>query len=263
MQDKQMRLKLFVKVQDMQMMLKLPMRTMRSQHFLLYQKYLMMNGRYDLVSLRKMRRRKPQDLWKKISSYRVEPQKEELKNHVQEMKIMNVTWDLEWRLTYNLSRREAHHLCHLEKTPLCLILFQVAPFRVLASSSASSWPLRRELLNDLPHQLRTHLERARERDSKRSLEEWQEARALFASFLSQEIDGVPEDEELGKKVLKWIHYELAPPDVQKNIMDARTKEWNKFLEFIAVVEIPKEDAEKLIAEGHQCIPSKWVDVDKN
>ena len=132
----------------------------------------------------------------------------------------------------------------------------------VASSSASSWPLRRELLNDLPHQLRTHLERARERDSERSPEEQQEARALFASFLSQEV-GVPEDEELGKKVLKSIHYESAPPDVQKNIMDARTKEWNKFLEFAAVVEISKEDAERLIAEGHQCIPSKWVDVDKN
>ena len=133
----------------------------------------------------------------------------------------------------------------------------------LSSPSASSWPLRRELLNDLPNQLRTHLERARERDSERSPEERQEARALFASFLSQEVDGVPEDEELGKKVLKSIHYESAPPDVQKNIMDARTKEWNKFLEFAAVVEISKEDAERLIAEGHQCIPSKWVDVDKN
>ena len=101
----------------------------------------------------------------------------------------------------------------------------------------------------LPHQLRTHLERARERDSERSPEEQQEGRALFASFLSQEV-GVPEDEELGKKVLKSIHYESAPPDVQKNIMDARTKEWNKFLEFAAVVEISIEDAERLIAEGH-------------
>ena len=115
----------------------------------------------------------------------------------------------------------------------------------LSSPSASSWPLRRELLNDLPHQLRTHLERARERDSERSPEEQQEARALFASFLSQEVE-VPEDEEQGKKVLKSIHYESASPDVQKNIMDARTKEWNKFLEFAAVVEISKEDAERLI-----------------
>ena len=64
-------------------------------------------------------------------------------------------------------------------------------------------------------------------------------------------------------MLKSIHYESASPDVQKNIMDARAKEWSKFLEFAAVVEISKEDAERLIAEGHQCIPSKWVDVDKN
>ena len=55
---------------------------------------------------------------------------------------------------------------------------------------------------------------------------------------------------------------------QRHLMYRRTSwmpepEWNKFLEFAAVVEISKEDAERLIAEGHQCIPSKWVDVDKN
>ena len=44
MQGKQMKLKLFVKVQDMQMMLKLSMRILQVRHFLLYQKNLMMNG---------------------------------------------------------------------------------------------------------------------------------------------------------------------------------------------------------------------------
>ena len=132
-----------------------------------------------------------------------------------------------------------------------------------ATSSSSNWPARRELLDDLPLQLREHLERARERDSARSSEEQAEARAMFTTFLSQEIDGIPEDDEPGKKVLKSIHYETAPPEVQKHILEARTKEWSKFLEFGAIVEVSKEDAEKLIAEGHQCIPSKWVDVDKN
>ena len=43
---------------------------------------------------------------------------------------------------------------------------------------------------------------------------------------------------------------------QRHLMYRRTswmpepKEWNKFLEFAAVVEISKEDAERLIAEGH-------------
>ena len=56
-----------------------------------YQKYLKMNGTYGPVSLKKMRRRKTQVLWKKTSFHRVELQKEELKDHVQEMKIMNAT----------------------------------------------------------------------------------------------------------------------------------------------------------------------------
>ena len=69
-------------------MLKLSMRILQIRHSLLYQKNLVMNGTYDPVSLRKMRRR-TQDPWKKTSSHRVELQREELKDHVQEMEIMN------------------------------------------------------------------------------------------------------------------------------------------------------------------------------
>ena len=86
-----MRLKLFVKVQDKQTMLKLSMKTMWIQHSLLYQKYLKMNGIYDPVSLKKVKRRKTLVLWKKTSFHRVEPQKEELKDHIQEMEVMNAT----------------------------------------------------------------------------------------------------------------------------------------------------------------------------
>jgi hypothetical protein len=55
-------------------------------------------------------------------------------------------------------------------------------------------------LDNISHQLRIHLERAHERNSERNPEEQQEARALFASFLSQEV-GVPEDEELGNEII--------------------------------------------------------------
>ena len=91
MQDNQMRLKLFVMVQDKQMMLRLSMKAMWIQHSLLYQKYLKMNGTYDPVSLKKVKRRKTLVLWKKTSFHRVEPQKEELKDHIQEMEVMNAT----------------------------------------------------------------------------------------------------------------------------------------------------------------------------
>ena len=57
------------------------------------------------------------------------------------------------------------------------------PGTMQAPSSASSWPSRRDLLNDLPDQLRVHLERARVRDSERSPEEQQEARAVLGKLL--------------------------------------------------------------------------------
>jgi hypothetical protein len=80
-----------VKVQDKQTMLKLSLKAMWIQHSLLYQKYLKMNGIYDLVSLKKVKRRKTLVLWKKTSFRKVELQREELKDHAQEMKIMNAT----------------------------------------------------------------------------------------------------------------------------------------------------------------------------
>ena len=89
MQDNPMRLKLFVMVQENQTMLKLSMRIMWIQHSLLYQKYLKMNGTYDPVSLKRVKRRKTPVLWKKTSFRKVELQREELKDHVQEMEIMN------------------------------------------------------------------------------------------------------------------------------------------------------------------------------
>ena len=81
---------------------------------------------------------------------------------------------------------------------------------------------------------------------------------MWTSFLAQTED----EAELGKKVLKSIHYESAPPEVQKALQETRQKEWSKFEDFGAVVALTPEQAQELIDEGHQCIPSKWVDVDK-
>ena len=81
---------------------------------------------------------------------------------------------------------------------------------------------------------------------------------MWTSFLAR----TEEEVDQGKKVLKSIHYESAPPEVQKALQEARQREWAKFEEFGAVVALTTEQAQELIDEGHQCIPSKWVDVDK-
>ena len=51
-----------------------------------------------------------------------------------------------------------------------------------------------------------------------------------SNFLSRQVEGVDE-EAIGKKVLKVIHFEPAPPDVQEGLRASRAKEWNKFVQF--------------------------------
>ena len=76
------------------------------------------------------------------------------------------------------------------------------------------------------------------------------------------MTGIENPEEEGKKVLKSIHYESAPPDVQKGLQNSRAQERAKFESFGAVVPLTPDQVQELIAEGHRIIPSKCVDVDK-
>ena len=132
------------------------------------------------------------------------------------------------------------------------------PSRRESTSAPHAWPNVYDHLNDLPASLREHFERARQRDGELPEQDREEAHAMWTSFLAQTED----EAELGKKVLKSIHYESAPPEVQKALQETRQKEWSKFEDFGAVVALTPEQAQELIDEGHQCIPSKWVDVDK-
>ena len=81
---------------------------------------------------------------------------------------------------------------------------------------------------------------------------------MFSSFMT----GKENPAEEGKKALQSIHYESAPPDVQKGLQNSRAQERAKFESFGAVVPLTPDQVQDLIAEGHQIIPSKWVDVDE-
>jgi hypothetical protein len=115
-----------------------------------------------------------------------------------------------------------------------------------------SWPSIHRNRHDLPQQLRDHFARAQAVQA----EDQGEARTMFTTFLSQPVKGV--DEAPGKKVLKVIHFDSAPPDVQEGLRASRAKEWNKFVQF-AAVPITEDN---LLAEGHVVVPSKWAHTDK-
>ena len=137
----------------------------------------------------------------------------------------------------------------------------LGPSRQLSETPAAGstdpvpWPNVHNVLDDLPLQLRQHFERQRANETPTDLDE---ATALFASFMGLE----EEPESLGKKVLKSIDYNTAPPEVQEGLQGAMVKEWGKFEQFGAAIPIVGELKDQLLAEGHQVIPSKWVHTDK-
>ena len=126
------------------------------------------------------------------------------------------------------------------------------------AAGPQSWPNPYDSLNDLPASLRSHFERARNAAAQWSVEQVEQSTAMFTCFMA----GKDEIVEEGKKVLKSIHFESAPPEVQKALQASRAQEWSKFESFGAVVPLTPDQVQELVAEGHQIIPSKWVDVDK-
>eukprot|EP00435_Cladocopium_sp_Y103_P052029 s2760_g16.t1 len=126
----------------------------------------------------------------------------------------------------------------------------------VCETAPGAWPNVHSSLDDLPQSLRDHVACA----GRLRPEDQEEARAMFSCFLSQQVEGV--DEAPGKKVLKVIHFDSAPPDVQEGLRASRAKEWNKFVQFAAAIPVVGQQRDDLLAEGHVVVPSKWVDTEK-
>ncbi len=62
---------------------------------------------------------------------------------------------------------------------------------------------------------------------------------------------------------KLIRFDKCSSEMKDALRKARGAEWSKWLDFDAVDNISNSEAERLIAEGHQCIGTQWVETDKN
>ena len=65
------------------------------------------------------------------------------------------------------------------------------------------------------------------------------------------------------KVSRTLIFDKCPPEVQKRIIEARKAGWKKYCHFNAATPVYGQQLQQLLDEGHQLIPSQWVDVDKN
>lgn len=62
---------------------------------------------------------------------------------------------------------------------------------------------------------------------------------------------------------KVFTYEKCSPELQKGIDGSRKVEWDKWKQFNAAIDLDEKHYRELIAEGHEEVPLKWVDTDKN
>ena len=60
-----------------------------------------------------------------------------------------------------------------------------------------------------------------------------------------------------------IDYHKSPVATQLGLDKAMETEWQKYVEFNAVVPCTREEMTELTQAGHVCIPTKWVLTDKN
>ena len=154
------------------------------------------------------------------------------------------------------------------------------------ASTPAPWPSLRDSLDDLPLTLRRHFEAQRaapysrpggesanvgivEMPDAKSKELWSVqpmgTRKRFVTFMAQRFEEAvsQEEGEEEKRVDKTLSYEHESLEMRELINEARKAEWGKYIRYSAAVPLDKEEAERLIREGHTVIPSKWVDVDKN
>eukprot|EP00435_Cladocopium_sp_Y103_P027775 s3250_g6.t2 len=85
----------------------------------------------------------------------------------------------------------------------------------------------------------------------------------FSAFAAQRLGPDAAAETHEGKVAKTLNINEVDEETRKGMLEARQTEWDKYRSFNAAVVVSGEEAKRLIAEGHQVIPSKWVDTVKN
>ena len=65
------------------------------------------------------------------------------------------------------------------------------------------------------------------------------------------------------KVAKTLNINEVGEETRQGMLQARQKEWDKYRSFNATVVVSGAEKARLLAEGNQGIPSKWVDTIKN
>ena len=84
-----------------------------------------------------------------------------------------------------------------------------------------------------------------------AVKEWKKRKASYVKKKQKEKNG------------KLLDYSKCSDELKRKLDETRAKEWAKWKEFGASVVIDSKQLKELLDEGHQVIPTQWVELDKN
>ena len=82
--------------------------------------------------------------------------------------------------------------------------------------------------------------------------------AKFSAFADQRVGPDAAAATHEGKVAKTLNINDVDEETPKGMLEARQKEWDKYRSFNAAVIVSGAEKARLLSEGHQVIPSKWV-----
>ena len=101
------------------------------------------------------------------------------------------------------------------------------------------------------------------------------ALAEFRAFVANRVVTRPGEQWIAKRKTKYtakrareaagktLNFWKSPPEVQKGLLEARRREWDKWKQFNAARVVHGDELRELVAEGHTPLPMQWIEVDKN
>ena len=86
--------------------------------------------------------------------------------------------------------------------------------------------------------------------------------AEFSAFAAQRVGPDAAAATHEGKVAKTLNINDVDEETRKVMLEARQKDWDKHKTFNAAVVVSGAEKARLLSEGHQVIPSKWLDTIK-
>ena len=84
-----------------------------------------------------------------------------------------------------------------------------------------------------------------------AVKEWKKRKASYVKKKQKEKNG------------KLLDYSKCSDELKRKLDETRAKEWAKWKEFGASVVIDSKQLQELLDEGHQVIPTQWVELHRN